>query len=100
MFVKDDICYASNPVKEIKVLSVKPLKGRLMLVLFNTGETKLYDTNQLSGSVFKKLDEESVFMNPVIFHGVITWNNGDIDIAPETVYADSVGYMDSIPSEK
>ena len=27
-----------------------------------------------------------------IFHGVMTWMNGDIDIAPETMYADSYPY--------
>ena len=27
-----------------------------------------------------------------IFHGVMTWMNGEIDIAPETMYADSYPY--------
>ncbi len=34
----------------------------------------------------------NVFMKPVLFHGVITWNNGEIDIAPETVYRESFAY--------
>ena len=28
----------------------------------------------------------------IIFHGVMTWMNGDIDIAPETMYAESYPY--------
>lgn len=31
-------------------------------------------------------------MQEGLFHGVITWNNGEIDIAPETVYAESFPY--------
>ena len=35
-------------------------------------------------------------MNPTVFHGVITWNNGEIDIAPEYVYEESYAYEDSV----
>ena len=35
---------------------------------------------------------EEVFNNPTLFHGVITWNNGEIDISPELVYRDSYAY--------
>ena len=41
---------------------------------------------------FKALADEKVFSNPILFHGVITWNNGEIDIAPETVYRNSYAY--------
>ena len=37
-------------------------------------------------------NNEEIFMNPALFHGVITWNNGEIDIAPETVYRNSYAY--------
>lgn len=30
-----------------------------------------------------------VLADYTIFYGVMTWMNGDIDIAPETMYADS-----------
>lgn len=30
-----------------------------------------------------------------IFHGVITWMDGRIDIAPETVYEESFAYEDA-----
>ena len=38
------------------------------------------------------LSDEKVFSNPVIFHGAITWNDGAVDIAPETVYKESYAY--------
>ena len=77
---------------DIKVTEVKPLRGGMMLVTFSTGEKRLFDTTTLQGSAFAPLADEKIFMNPVLFHGVITWNNGEIDIAPETVYRDSYAY--------
>ena len=57
-----------------------------------TGEKRLFDTTLLQGSAFAPLADETIFSNPVLFHGVITWKNGEIDIAPETVYRDSYAY--------
>lgn len=64
----------------------------MMLVIFSTGEKRLFDTTMLKGAAFTPLADEEVFNHPVLFHGVITWNNGEIDIAPETVYRDSFAY--------
>ena len=77
---------------DIKVTEVKPLRGGMMLVTFSTGEKRLFDTTTLQGSAFAPLADEKIFMNPVLFHGVITWNNGEIDIAPEMVYQNSYAY--------
>ncbi|MBQ9492099.1 MAG: DUF2442 domain-containing protein [Firmicutes bacterium] len=92
MYVVNDVCYAGKLVDCIKVTDVKPLRGCMMIVTFSTGERRLLDTTLLSGSAFKPLADEKIFNNPVIFHGVITWNNGKIDIAPETVYRNSYAY--------
>lgn len=92
MYVKDDICYAGELKEDIKIVEVKPLCGRMLLVTFSTGEQRLFDATMLEGSAFKPLEDEKVFNNPTLFHGVITWNNGEIDIAPETVYRDSYAY--------
>ena len=67
----------------------------MMLVTFSTGEKRLFDTTLLTGPVFEPLKDEKIFMNPRIFHGVITWNNGEIDIAPEYIYEESYAYDDS-----
>ena len=92
MYIKDDICYAGELKENIKVVEVKPLRGRMLLVTFSTGEQRLFDATTLTGSAFKLLEDENVFNNPELFHGVITWNNGEIDIAPEAVYRDSYAY--------
>ena len=92
MYILNDICYAGEMQDGIKVTEVKPLRGGMMLVTFSTGEKRLFDTTMLQGSAFAPLADETIVSNPVLFHGVITWKNGEIDIAPETVYRDSYAY--------
>lgn len=92
MYILNDICYAGQMQDGIKVLEAKPLRGGMLLVTFSTGEKRLFDTTVLMGPAFSALADEKVFAHPVLFHGVITWNNGEIDIAPETVYRDSYAY--------
>ncbi len=90
--VVSDNCYAGVLSDNIKVTEAKPLCGGMMLVTFSTGEKRLFDTTKLQGAAFKPLSDEQVFNHPVLFHGVITWNNGEIDVAPETVYRESFAY--------
>ena len=92
MYIIDDVCYSGELVEGIKVTKVEPLRGRVMLVTFSTGEKRLFDTTELNGSAFELLDNEEVFNKPEIFRGVITWDNGKIDIAPETAYKKSYEY--------
>ena len=92
MYILDDICYAGELQEGIKVSEVKALRGGMLLVTFSTGEKRLFDTTLLQGSAFAPLADERIVMNPVLCHGVITWNNGEIDIAPETVYKYSYAY--------
>ena len=92
MYVMNDVCYAGELSDNIKVTEAKPLRGGMMLVKFSTGEKRLFDTTKLQGAAFKPLSDEAVFNHPSLFHGVITWNNGEIDIAPETVYKESFAY--------
>ncbi|MBR1390542.1 MAG: DUF2442 domain-containing protein [Lachnospiraceae bacterium] len=92
MYIMNDICYAGKLEDGIRVTEAKPLRGQMLLVTFSTGEKRLFDTTKLEGSAFLPLKDENVFRNLSLFHGVITWNNGEIDIAPETVYRDSYAY--------
>lgn len=55
-------------------------------------QQRLFDTTLLEGSTFEPLKDEKVLVNFVIFHGVMTWMNGEIDIAPETMYVESYPY--------
>ena len=95
MYIVNDICYAGELTEDIRVKEVKPLRGGMMLVTFSTGEKRLFDATTLKGPAFAPLADEKIFSEPVIFHGVITWNNGEIDIAPETVYRMSWPYEDA-----
>lgn len=92
MYAIGEICYADKLVDGIKVIEAKPLRGRILLVTFSTGEKRLFDTTTLQGSAFDILDDEKIFNQPTVFQGVITWDNGKIDIAPEMVYENSYPY--------
>lgn len=96
MYIVDDICYAGELEEGITVAQAKPLSGGMMLVTFSTGEKRLFDTTKLEGPVFAPLADERIFSNPIIRDGVITWKNGEIDIAPETVYLESYPYTEEL----
>lgn len=65
----------------------------MLLVTFFPGEKRLYDvTPLLSYPAFQPLRDENVFRAVQVDHGVVTWMDGEIDIAPETMYADSFAY--------
>ena len=94
MYIKDGICYAGELEPEIKVVEAHPLYDGMMIVTFSTGEKRLFDTTKLKGPAFTPLKKERIFKNPTISHGVITWDNGKIDISPEAVYEYSYKYTE------
>lgn len=92
MYIIDDVCYAGEKTQNIKIKEAKALRGGMLLLTFSTGEQRLFDTTLLKGSAFDPLKDEKILADFNIFHGVMIWMNGDIDIAPETMYADSYPY--------
>lgn len=87
MYVVDGIAYAGEQSPELLVCGVRPMDGHMLWVRFNNGETRLFDfTPLLNVPAFAPLADESVFRNVYIDYGVPVWNDGDIDIAPETLY--------------
>ena len=92
MYIVNGICYAGELVPGITITDAKPLDGGMMLVTFSTGEKRLFDTTRLNAPAFEPLKDYKIFSSPVISHGTITWNNEDIDIAPEYVYQESYKY--------
>lgn len=94
MHVIDGFVCAENAVDSIKITYAKPLEDRIMLVTFNSGETRVFDTSVLNGSVYEPLQDKSIFENVSIDHGVVTWMDGSIDCAPEYVYENSYEYSD------
>jgi len=92
MIIKDGICYADNQTPMLKVTYVKPLYGGMYMVEFSNGETRLFDTTILKGEVFEALKDPDILYNPKVIHGVITWKDEEIDIAPDFVYEKSYPY--------
>ncbi len=93
MYVVDGVAYASVPKPMIKVVSAQVVGDLSMLVTFSTGEVRLFDaSSMLRLPVFGPLRDPAVFRTFFIDHGVLCWRGGDIDIAPETVYAESYEY--------
>lgn len=98
MYIKDGICYAGELVPEIEVSSIKNLEDGMMLVEFSTGETRLFDVTSLldKGSAFAPLAQEENRQTAKVTHGFVSWLNGEIDIAPETLYAESYKYSKKV----
>ena len=92
MYIMDDVCYAGEVTPDIKVKEATVLRGGMLLLTFSTGEQRLFDTTLLTGAAFEPLKDEKTLADFTIFHGVMTWMNGEIDIAPETMYAESYPY--------
>ena len=91
MFEIDGVTFASAPVRDMRVTAAQPLSDFMMLVTFSTGEQRLVDGSQLSAyPAFSRLAEAQVWANPQIDHGVLTWDQGKIDISPAKLY--ELGY--------
>ena len=80
MYIKNGICYAGELEPGITITEAKPLDWGIVLVTFSTGEKRLFDTTEIDAEVFKPLADPEIF------------RHGNIDIAPETVYAMSYPY--------
>lgn len=93
MYVINGIAYAGTAAQDMRVSAVRPLDDMMMLVTFESGERRLYDTTKLlEYPAFQPLKDEAVFKAASVDHGVVTWMDGEIDIAPETMYATSFPY--------
>ena len=94
MFIKDGIVYGTENLSDTKrVTDAKVLPDRILLLTFNNLEQRVFDATVLKGVVFEPLKNEDVFRNIIIDHGVITWQNGEIDCAPEYMYEHSYEYI-------
>lgn len=92
MFISNGIVYGGQPEETIKVKSVKPLDDMIMIITFSTGEQRLFDASILNGPAFEPLKDIEVFKSAVVDHGVVTWQDGEIDCAPEFMYENSYEY--------
>lgn len=93
MYTMNGFVYGGTPQEALKIEAVKPLNDMILLLTFSSGETRIFDASILNGDVYQKLKNEDVFRNIIIDHGVITWDNGNIDCAPEYMYDNSYEYV-------
>jgi hypothetical protein len=87
MYIKDGIAYAGELEPAIKIIDIQVLDSYRLKAQFSTGETKIFDsTYLLDFPAFKPLKDKTIFNTVCLSHGVPCWLDGDIDIAPETLY--------------
>lgn len=94
MHISEDIEYITVAEEPVKVVEAKPLKDKMLLLKFNTGEVKLFDAELLKGIVFEPLKQEDIFRQLVVDKGVVTWLNGKIDCGPDFMYNNSYQYYE------
>lgn len=97
MYEVDDILYAGKPVAMVSVLAVQPLEDYKLLLTFNTGEKRIFDMKPLLDyPVYQPLKNQELFRTALVDWETVSWCNGDIDVAPETLYQNSVENPDAV----
>jgi hypothetical protein len=71
-----------------KVISVKPLKGKKITVVFSNGLSGVFDVSPyLKSDFFKRLEDEDYFKQVRLFFTGIGWPEGQ-DLGPDTIAAE------------
>lgn len=97
MYILGDIVYAGNNNEMLKVNNIKVIAELYMLVTFSSGEKRVFDVSKLlEYPIYKKLEDYEIFKSAYVENGIIVWNNGEIDVSPETVYINSFEYEQEI----
>ena len=94
MYILNDVAYAEDfNNKDLKIKKIKIISELCMLVTFSNGEKRIFDAKYLTKyPIYKKLENFEIFKNAYVENGIIVWDNGSIDIAPDTVYKNSYEY--------
>ena len=85
----DGVCYADALGNEKRILEAVPQADGMLLVVFSTGEKRVFDTMAVSGSAFAPLREGTAQQTVSVEHGFVSWLDGEIDLAPEYIYEHS-----------
>jgi len=97
MYIVNGIAFAGEPCTNITVTDIKMLNDLMMIVTFSTGEQRLFDaTSILEYPAFQPLSDEKIFKTAKVEYGVVVWDDGEIDLAPETMYAKSYAYQTTV----
>jgi len=74
----------------IQVTTVQAAPDYQLVLTFNNGERRRFDMRRYLGyPVFRRLENPAFFALARVDYGTVTWP-GDLDIAPETLYENSV----------
>lgn len=99
MYIIDGIAYAGEPKMFVSVKSVRSVGEYGLLLLFSDGSRKQFDMKPfLDMPCYQPLKDKTVFDGAYVDCGTVVWNDGDIDIAPETLYTRGVDYTASEPA--
>ena len=93
MFVKDGIVFASEPMSNLEITACRSIGDGILIVGFSTGEARLFDSTCLFDMpAFAPLADQGILEQFEIEDGILTWLDGEIDIAPAAVYSRSFEY--------
>jgi hypothetical protein len=71
-----------------KVISVKPLEGKKVEIIFSDGVTGIFDVAPyIRSDFFKRLEDDDYFRQVRLFFSGIGWPEGQ-DIGPDTIEAE------------
>lgn len=91
MYIINGIAYAGEPKPILKVTGVRALEDFRLWVRFNNSETRIFDFKPLLQlPAFEPLSNPDVFKAVYIDYGIAVWNDGSIDISPETLYEEGI----------
>ncbi len=91
MYIMDGIAYAGEKSAEIRVKSVRVLPDYKLWIRFNDNSQKIFDfTPFLEFPCYTPLKDINLFNGAYVDFGIVVWNNGEIDIAPEKLYLEGV----------
>jgi hypothetical protein len=83
----------------IDIVSVSALPDFVLDLHYENGERRRFDFKPLMAmKPWNRVATESMFSRVKTAHGTITWP-GEIDIAPETLYQDSVPLHKAVAKE-
>ena len=87
MIVKNGVCYPDDMAPALSVVGCSVLDDTHLRVQFSTGDVRVVDISLLfSIPAFASLRTPGTLRAFSIDHGILTWLDGEIDIAPEWLF--------------
>lgn len=84
MIVKEGICYPDDRTPVVSVAGCSVVDDTRLRVSFKSGDIRVVDMSPLfSIPALAPLADPAVLRNFAIDHGILTWLDGELDVAPE-----------------